>query len=266
MQLDPAAAAAGFGLLAHGTLASTNAEALAYGRRHRGADRVWIAAKTQTAGRGRSGRAWVSPPGNLYATLLLRDPAPPARAPELSFVAGLAVHDAILDCAPGLRSRLALKWPNDLLGAGRKLAGILIEAEGLDGALAVAVGIGVNCVHHPAHTSFSATDLASAGANVSAADLFAALSRTMMLRLAQWRRGDGFASIRADWLAHAVGIGGDMRVRLPQRELFGRCEGLDEAGRLVLRLAHGGLETIAAGDIFPLGRAEQPRRFPENGS
>jgi BirA family biotin operon repressor/biotin-[acetyl-CoA-carboxylase] ligase len=266
MQLDPAAAAAGFGLLAHGTLASTNAEALAYGRRHCGADRVWIAAKTQTAGRGRSGRAWVSPPGNLYATLLLRDPAPPARAPELSFVAGLAVHDAILDCAPGLRSRLALKWPNDLLGAGRKLAGILIEAEGLDGALAVAVGIGVNCVHHPAHTSFSATDLASAGANVSVADLFAALSRTMMLRLAQWRRGDGFASIRADWLAHAVGIGGDMRVRLPQRELFGRCEGLDEAGRLVLRLAHGGLETIAAGDIFPLGRAEQPRRFPENGS
>jgi BirA family biotin operon repressor/biotin-[acetyl-CoA-carboxylase] ligase len=238
---------------------------LAYGATHNGADRVWIAAKTQTAGRGRSGRAWVSPPGNLSATLLLRDPAPPARAPELAFVAGLAVHDAILDCAPGLRSRLALKWPNDLLGAGSKLAGILIEAEGQDGALAVAVGIGINCAHHPAQTAFPATDLASAGANVSAADLFAALSRTMMVRLAQWRRGEGFASIRADWLARAVGIGGDMRVRLPQRELVGHCEGLDEAGRLVLRLAHGGLKTIAAGDIFPLGRAGRPRRFPENG-
>jgi BirA family biotin operon repressor/biotin-[acetyl-CoA-carboxylase] ligase len=178
----------------------------------------------------------------------------------LSFVAGLAVHDAILDCAPGLRSQLALKWPNDLLGGGKKLAGILIEGHGLDGYLAVAVGIGVNCVHHPAQTAFPATDLAATGVNVSAPDLFAALSRTMMRRLAQWRRGEGFASIRADWLVRAVGIGGDMRVRLPERELFGRCEGLDERGRLLLRLEHGAVETIAAGDIFPLGLGERPSR------
>jgi BirA family biotin operon repressor/biotin-[acetyl-CoA-carboxylase] ligase len=265
MQLDPAAAAAGFGLLAHATLASTNAEALEYGEKHRGADRVWIAAETQTAGRGRRGRVWVSPPGNLYATLLLHDPAPPQRAPELSFVAGLAVHDAILDCAPGLRSALALKWPNDLLGAGKKLAGILIEGRALDGYLAVAVGIGVNCVHHPVQSAFPATDLAAAGARVCGPDLFGALSRTMMLRLAQWRRGEGFASIRADWLVRAVGIGADMAVRLPERELFGRCEGLDEGGRLLLRLEHGAVETVAAGDIFPLGLADRPRRFPEEG-
>jgi BirA family biotin operon repressor/biotin-[acetyl-CoA-carboxylase] ligase len=263
MQLDPAAAAAGFGLVAHETLASTNAEALDYGGKHRGADRVWIAARSQSAGRGRRGTAWVSPPGNLYATLLLHDPAPPQRAPELSFVAGLAVHDAILDCAPGLRSRLALKWPNDLLGAGKKLAGILLEGQVLDGHFAVALGIGANCLHHPARTAFPATDLAAAGADVSAADLFGALSRTMMLRLAQWRRGEGFASIRADWLVRAVGIGGDMWVRLPERQLFGRCEGLDEGGRLLLRLEHGAVETIAAGDIFPLG-LERPRQ-PENG-
>ena len=253
MQLDPAAAAAGFGVLAHRTLASTNAEALSHGARHRGADRLWVLAQTQTAGRGRGGRAWVSPPGNLYATLLLRDPAPPSRAAELSFVAGLSVHDAILDCAPSLRGALALKWPNDLLAAGRKLAGILIEAERRDGALAVAVGIGVNCVRHPAQATFAATDLVAAGADVAAAQLFGVLSRTMMLRLEQWRRGDGFASIRADWLVRAVGIGGEVRVRLPQCELAGRCEGLDEAGRLVLRLADGGQKTIAAGDMFPLG-------------
>jgi BirA family biotin operon repressor/biotin-[acetyl-CoA-carboxylase] ligase len=265
MRLDPPAAAAGFALLAHERLASTNAEALEHGRKHRGADRVWVAAKTQTAGRGRRGRAWVSPPGNLYATLLLHDPAPPQRAPELSFVAGLAVHDAILDCAPELGSRLALKWPNDLLSTGKKLAGILIEGEGFDGYLSVAVGIGANCVHHPAQTAFPATDLAAVGANVSAPDLFAALSRAMMVRLAQWRRGEGFASIRADWLARAMGIGGHMRVRLPERELFGRCQGLDEEGRLLLRLEHGAVETIAAGDIFPLGPAERPRRFPEKG-
>ncbi len=263
MQLDPAAAAAGFELVVHETLGSTNAEAVEYGRKHRGADRVWVAARSQTAGRGRRDTIWVSPPGNLYATLLLHDPAPPQRAPDLSFVAGLAVHDAILDCAPRLRSRLALKWPNDLLVDGKKLAGILIEGQALDGHLAVAVGIGVNCVHHPAQAAFPATDLLAAGANLSAADLFAALSRTMMLRLARWRRGADFTFIRADWLARAVGLGGDMRVRLPERELFGRCEGLDERGRLLLRLEHGAVEIIAAGDVFPLGLAERPRHFPE---
>lgn len=265
MRLDPAAAAAGFSLVAHETLASTNAEALTYGAKNRGGAGVWMTATMQTAGRGRRGRAWASPPGNLYATLLLRDPAPPARAPELAFVAALAVHDAILDRAPALAGRLALKWPNDVLAAGRKLAGILIEAEALEGALAVAVGIGVNCRHHPAQTAFPATDLAAAGADVAASDLFAVLSRTMMLRLAQWRRGAGFALIRAAWLARAAGIGGDMRVRLPQRELFGRCEGLDQGGRLLLRLADGGLETVAAGDVFPLGRGKRPRRARQQG-
>ena len=90
---------------------------------------LWIAARQQTAGRGRRGNAWVSPPGNLYATLLLTDPAPPDCAPQLSFVAVLALYDAIAACAPALREALALKWPNDLLCRGAKLAGILIEGE-----------------------------------------------------------------------------------------------------------------------------------------
>ena len=101
----------------------------------------------QTAGRGRRGRSWVSPPGNLHATLLLTDPAPAAAAPQLGFVAGLALHDAAAAAAPGLRLALALKWPNDLLCSERKIAGILIEGEG--DPVAVAIGIGVNCRHHP---------------------------------------------------------------------------------------------------------------------
>src|SRR5690348_640280 len=96
------------------TVGSTNAEALARARNgERGP--LWITAKAQTQGRGRNGRTWMSPPGNLYATLLLSAPCAPALAPQLAFVAGLAVYDAGAECAPRLASKLALKWPNDLL-------------------------------------------------------------------------------------------------------------------------------------------------------
>jgi BirA family transcriptional regulator, biotin operon repressor / biotin---[acetyl-CoA-carboxylase] ligase len=251
MQLHSAATAAGHRLLAHETLGSTNTEALTLARRgERGA--LWVTAQRQTAGRGRRGSAWSSPAGNLYATLLLDDPAPADRAPELSFVAALALHDAIIDCAPALRERLALKWPNDLLCDGAKLAGILIESENLGGRLAVAVGIGVNCLHHPEHAAYPTTDLHAAGAALSAETLFAALSGTMLRRLRQWNRGAGFAGIREDWVARAAGIGGDLRVRLPGRELFGRFETLDERGRLLLRLADGAVQTITAGEVFPV--------------
>jgi len=266
MRLDPVTAAAGYRLLAHETLASTNAQALTFALAQRGAPSpLWITAREQTAGRGRRGGKWMSPPGNLYATLLLKDPAPPKDAPKLSFVTALAVHDAILGCAPVMRGKLALKWPNDVLCGGAKLAGILIEGHRLDAGLAVAIGIGVNCKHHPAQTSYPATDLAEVGVDVSPDDLFFALSGSMMRRLEQWRGGDGFLAIRSDWLDRAIGVGGEMRVRLPDRELFGRCEALDEYGQLLLRLADGRLETIAAGAIFPV-TGGGPRRFFEDGS
>jgi BirA family transcriptional regulator, biotin operon repressor / biotin---[acetyl-CoA-carboxylase] ligase len=184
--------------------------------------------------------------------LLLGDPAPPERAAELSFVAALAVHDAVGACATALRDKLALKWPNDVLCDGAKLAGILIEGDSERGRLAVAIGIGVNCCHHPEQTAFPATDLAAAGADVAAAELFYALSAAMQRRLAQWDRGANFGAIRADWLGRAAGLGGDMLVRLPGRELSGCFEALDERGRLVLRLADGSTQTITAGDVFPL--------------
>jgi BirA family biotin operon repressor/biotin-[acetyl-CoA-carboxylase] ligase len=254
MQLSSAAVAAGHHLTAHDTLASTNAEALTLARRgERGP--LWIVARRQIAGRGRRGNEWVSPPGNLYATLLLTDPAPPECAPELSFVTALALHDAILHRALALRQVLALKWPNDVLCSGAKLAGILIEGERAADALAVAIGIGVNCQNHPAQTAYPTTDLKAAGAHVSAEDLFATLSATMLHRLGQWRRGAGFGDIRADWIARGAGIGGDMRVKLPDREIFGCGEGLDERGRLLLRLPNGSAQAIAAGEVFPVAGA-----------
>ena len=253
MRLDPEAAAAGFRLATHAVLPSTNAAALDYAVGDVGdAQPLWIVAREQTAGRGRRGNQWASPPGNLYASLLLINPAPPRQAPELSFVAALAVYDAIVACAPIFVERVALKWPNDVLCDGKKVAGILLEGRMLGEKIAVAIGIGVNCLHHPSHMTYPATDLAAAGAQVGAGGLFMALSGAMLRRLAQWRGGAGFSTIRAGWLARAAGIGETMRVRLPERELVGRGEGLDDNGCLLLRLADGSLQTIAAGEVFPL--------------
>lgn len=251
MRLPSAAVRAGTRLIACDIVGSTNAEALEQARQGETGP-LWITARQQTGGRGRRGRVWVSEPGNLYATLLLTNPAPGARAVQLSFVAALAAHDAVAAVAPQLASRLALKWPNDLLLGDAKLGGILIEAEEVRRRLAVVIGIGLNCARHPAETAYPATDLTAAGALVGPEPLFAALSEAMQVRLAQWSGGDDFAGIRAAWLARAAGRGGDIVVRLGDRETAGRFEALDETGRLMLRHADGRLEPIAVGDVMAL--------------
>jgi BirA family transcriptional regulator, biotin operon repressor / biotin---[acetyl-CoA-carboxylase] ligase len=241
---------AGVRHVTYDTLGSTNAEALALARAGE-LGPLWVTAQSQSAGRGRRGNAWESPAGNLYATLLLSDPSPPVAAPQLSFVAALALHDAVADSAPQLGPSLHVKWPNDLLLGPAKLAGILIEGES-DPVFAVAIGIGVNCASHPSDTSFPATDLAAAGALVAQEALFAALSNAMGLRLTQWQRGDGFAGIRTDWLKRAAGLGEPIQVRLADRVLSGRFHGLDETGRLLLAQP-GGIVTVTAGEVFGFG-------------
>jgi len=249
MQLDPRASAAGVRLVSHELLVSTNSEALALARAgERGP--LWVTAGRQSAGRGRRGRAWTSEAGNLFASLLLTDPAPAEHWPELSLVAALAIHDAVAEIAPQLRPQLAIKWPNDLLLAGAKFAGILTEGEGAE---AVVVGIGVNCASHPLDTEYPATDLRAAGASASAAAVFGALSAKMLGRLAQWNRGEHFATIRTDWLSRAAGLGGTIRVRLSEREVVGRFETIDDAGRLVLVEPDGNSHAIASGDVVQLG-------------
>ncbi len=235
-------------VISHEAIGSTNEEALACARRgERGP--LWITAKRQDSGRGRRGRHWVSEPGNLYASLLLGDPSSPERAPQLSFVAALAACDAVAQCAPSLARRIALKWPNDLLLDGGKFAGILIESEGTGAAFSAVIGIGVNCKRHPGDTPYPTTDLAAGGADVPPEVLFGLLAPAMTRRLAQWDRGLGFASIRADWLAHAGGIGADIAVRAGDRHLSGRFETLDETGRLLLRLSDGRVQAIAGGEV-----------------
>jgi BirA family biotin operon repressor/biotin-[acetyl-CoA-carboxylase] ligase len=241
---------AGVRTIAYETLGSTNAEALV---RARAGERgpLWITAAVQSAGRGRRGNAWVSTPGNLFATLLLTEPSEPAVASQLSFVAALALHDAIAECAPQVAPLLKVKWPNDLLLGGAKLAGILIEAES-DPAFALAVGFGVNCAAHPSETPYPATDLTAHGALVMPERMLATLSAAMIKRLDQWQRGQGFAGVRADWLKRAAGLGQDIKVRLPERELSGRFQGLDDMGRLLLQ-AEGRVTPVTAGEVFDLG-------------
>ena len=256
MQLDPRASAAGVRLIAHDLLVSTNAEALGLaGQGERGP--LWVTARRQIGGRGRRGRTWISEPGNLFASLLLTNAALQEHWPELSFVAALAIHDAVAELAPDLRPQLLIKWPNDLLQAGQKFSGILVEGEGGDEG-AVVVGIGVNCVSHPTGTDFPATDLAAAGAPITAEALFSELSAKMMGRLAQWNAGEHFSTIRADWLARAAGRGDMIRVRLADEEPIGRFDDIDDTGRLVLSLPDGSQRSIAAGDVIELlgpGRA-----------
>jgi BirA family biotin operon repressor/biotin-[acetyl-CoA-carboxylase] ligase len=234
-------------------LGSTNAEALALARAgERGP--LWISAASQSDGRGRRGNSWQSPPGNLYATLLLSEPSLPAVAPQLSFVAGLAVHDAVSAKAPELAAALALKWPNDLLLSTKKLGGLLIEAE-TQPAFAVAIGIGINCASHPEYMTFPATDLRASGVTMQPQLLMAAISAAMNKRLEQWRAGAGFSSIRADWIKRAAGLGQPIKVRLPERQLAGLFHGIDDRGQLLIEMDNKAVEMIAAGEVFALGVA-----------
>jgi BirA family biotin operon repressor/biotin-[acetyl-CoA-carboxylase] ligase len=250
MQLDPSVAAAGFRLIIHETIASTNTEVCALARAgERGP--LWVIAKEQTAGRGRRGNSWISEPGNLYASLLLPD-VPPSRAGDLTFVAALAVYDSVAELAPNMAVPLALKWPNDVQLGNAKVAGILIEAEN---SWAV-IGIGINCAHHPAQIP-NVTDLNSSGIAVSLEQLFAALSKNILIRLQQWDKGNGFGTIRQEWLGACPGVGHPILVRLPTQELTGKFENIDDKGHLMLRLHNGRIETIAAGEVFGLGQSGQ---------
>ena len=237
---------------AFATLGSTNAEALARASLgERGP--LWVVALQQTAGRGRRGHEWVSKPGNLYASLLLTDIAPAAATPEICFVAALALHDAVLDCCAGLApARLTLKWPNDLLLDGGKLAGILVEGSTAVSGTTSVVGFGVNCRHHPQDTALKATDLLTAGFAVEPRVVLAALDGAMMRRLNEWDGGRNFGSIRTAWLLRATGLGGTIEVKLSDRTIGGTFEAIDASGCLVLRRADGVRETIRAGDVFPL--------------
>ncbi|WP_254602976.1 biotin--[acetyl-CoA-carboxylase] ligase [Sphingomonas bacterium] len=255
---------------------STNADMLALARSGTG-EAVWLRAERQSAGRGRLGRAWVSPVGNFYASTLVRLRGTDPAAATLALVAAVAVEEGVSvylhpgegrgsvakvdvtaggarqlpfsQLGPGLRrGELELKWPNDLVLDGAKLSGILLERA--DDA--VVVGIGVNLAHHPDLSDRPTTSLADRGATVSPADFAETLAEAFARWLDRWR-GEGLAPIRARWLDRAHPVGTALTARLPDgAAIDGLFDGLDADGALMLRLAGGERRVIHAADVFLL--------------
>jgi BirA family transcriptional regulator, biotin operon repressor / biotin---[acetyl-CoA-carboxylase] ligase len=240
---------AGYALLEFDEIDSTNEEA----RRRAAAGAstpLWITAARQSAGRGRRGRVWTSATGNLFATLLLRPNKPAGQCAQLSFVAALAVSDMLAAFAPS--ADLKLKWPNDVLASGRKLAGILLESESRpDGAAAwLAVGIGVNLAMFPEDTEFPATSVKALGVTPPPpGDALLHLAAAFAKWYEAWRIG-GFAPVREAWLARASGLGSRIRARLANEEIIGVFQGIDDSGALLLGLPGGTTRIIAAGEVF----------------
>jgi BirA family biotin operon repressor/biotin-[acetyl-CoA-carboxylase] ligase len=237
----------GVRLLAFDRLDSTNLEA----RRLAEAGEplpavVW--AREQGAGRGRRGRRWASPPGNLYASLVFHPGRPIAESAQLSFAAALAAGDAVEALLP-MGRKVGFKWPNDVLIDGAKVAGLLLEAGPAGtGPSWLVVGAGINLASHPEDTPYPATDCLAAGGRD---DVEAALVRFVEGFLDyrhRWQQ-EGFEPIRRLWLARAQGQGGPVRVALGETTITGIFDGLDETGALLIA-AGGSRRTIAAGDVL----------------
>jgi BirA family biotin operon repressor/biotin-[acetyl-CoA-carboxylase] ligase len=259
--LGPEARHAGYRLASYDTIGSTSTEALERAKA-RDPGRLWVVAGQQTAGHGRRGRAWQTPSGNLAASLLLVLPVAQARTATLGFAAGLAMQEAVraaapevavrvaLDDAEGPAARLRLKWPNDVLVDGAKVAGILLEAVARgDGLTSVVIGIGVNVAHAPEGLPYPVTSLATCGARTAPERLFEALSDAWVAQERAWDGGRGFPLIRRRWLDSAAGLGAPMAVKLGDEVFRGTFETIDEDGMLVMRAADGATRKIAAGDV-----------------
>ena len=233
------------------SLDSTNEEAL---RRLAARERTpfWIVADEQTRGRGRSGRRWQSPAGNLYATLVIETRVSPSVATQLSFVAGLAVHEAVAAHLPADQlPRLRLKWPNDVMLGAAKLAGILLESlpSPKRKGLTVILGMGINVAFAPTETERAVASLGLEPADVPR--VFAKLASALETWLARWDEGRNFPAIREAWLGRALSLNESISVNLNGSAIRGKFRGVDAAGALQLETKPGVVVTVTAGDIYP---------------
>jgi BirA family biotin operon repressor/biotin-[acetyl-CoA-carboxylase] ligase len=243
-----------FRLVALDSIDSTNLEAARLARA--GAPEgtiVW--ARQQTSGRGRRGRQWSSPRGNLYLSLLLRPAVRSAEAAGLGFLAAIALAEVLSELLPPERA-IRCKWPNDVMVGGAKIAGILLEAEAMgEGAPVLVMGIGVNVESHPEGLAYPVTSVAAAGGRIGVEGLLESLSERLLHWFALWKRA-GFAPIRERWLDFAAGLGEAVELRLEGQIVRGRFAALDPSGALLLELPEGGRRLVTAGDVFyPAPRA-----------
>lgn len=260
--LGPRAATRGYRLHGYDSIGSTSTEAARAATSGDAGD-VWFCALQQTEGRGRRGRKWESPHGNLAASLLVVPDCDASVSATLGFVAGVAMNRALslllpdavvkqgIDGADGQNgSRIALKWPNDVLADGAKLSGILLEAQKRpDGGLAVVIGMGVNVVAAPEGLPYPATSLRALGYDISAETVFGALSDAWVDTVEVWNAGRGISDILSLWREAAAGIGAEVAVQQEGEVVRGVFETIDEAGRLIVRANDNRRIAITAGDV-----------------
>lgn len=259
--LGPKASARGYRLNGYDTIGSTSSEAARAAQAGDVGD-VWFAALRQTEGRGRRGRAWETAHGNLAASLLVVPDADPAITATLGFVAGVALNRALaevlphgmvrigVDGAEASSARIALKWPNDVLADGAKIAGILLEAQKRPGGnMAIIIGFGVNVVAAPMGLPYPVTSIGQLGADVSAEAIFAALGECWVDCFEAWNNGRGVAQILELWRRSAAGIGAEVAVSRDGDVVRGIFETIDDAGRLIVRANDNQRIAITAGDV-----------------
>ena len=216
---------------------------------------AWVMAQVQADGRGRRGRSWVDPAGNFAATYIARFELAPAKAGQLSFVAALALHDALSQLLT-TAADLSIKWPNDILLNGAKVAGILLESRSAaDGSVgAVAIGFGVNLIAAPPDSALDANALQAVcvlgetGLTLSQDQMLDTLAICLGLRLTQMH-DEGFEAIRQAWLSFAARLGETVTARTGTATHIGRFDGIDPSGALIL-MSEAGRQTIPAADIF----------------
>ena len=247
---------AGYRLVRMEAVDSTNAEAK---RRAKAGEPgpLWIWSARQSQGRGRGGREWVSHHGNLFASLLIGVNCPIRVAGQLALLAGIIAYDTIAKLiAYEGRSELLLKWPNDILLSGEKLAGMLLESVGsaIENRSVVVIGTGINLASHPEELPQPAVSLAAYGMTVTPADALEVLAATTHEWLTRWGEGSCFPSIRRAWLDRAGPTGRPLRVKINDEETEGVYAGLDADGALRLLTPDGSEYRIAAGDVFFLNR------------
>ena len=259
--LGQKAAARGYRLYGYDSIGSTS-DAAAAAARTGDEGNVWFAALEQTAGRGRRGRPWQTIRGNLATSLLYYPDADPAAAASLGFVAGVALARALSAAVPEVAigmgvdggtvssGRFALKWPNDVLADGAKLAGILLEAQQLvGGRMAVVVGFGINIAAAPEGLPYPATSLRQLGSDATPSAIFSALSDSWVGCIDTWDNGRGIGEILSAWRQTAAGIGAEIAVSRDGEVIRGIFESIDDSGRLIVRDPGNRRIPITAGDV-----------------
>lgn len=244
-----------YNLIIFDEIDSTNSEGLRMAKSESPGD-VVILAKRQTVGRGQKGNLWESLPGNLHATILLKITATSNPISNLSFVMANAVYETIAELCntqeiqEPLR-KIELKWPNDVLIEGKKVAGILLESITISGKKYVVIGIGVNVQHYPAYLNLPITSLKNEGINLANPDKFLNILMNKFNKLyLSWQYEGGFEQTRNDWLKRAYNLNNIVTIDNGLQRISGIFKSIEKDGSIILELASGQICNFAAGKVL----------------